>query len=55
MAWHLDGMSLDRYCTLTWRDRAAVHAAVDQLIEATNPEEGSGNLDGMDRPKRWRK
>jgi len=47
-------MTLDRYCSLTWKDRLAVHQAVDNLIEASNPDgEGGGLGDG--RPKRARR
>jgi hypothetical protein len=50
-------MSFDRYLTLTWYRRWAMHEELTDLIEATNPPEDDSEGGGgpSERPKRLRR
>lgn len=48
IGWHLDGMSYDRYMSLTMRESWELHTALSEIIERTE-------TDLPTRPKEWRK
>ena len=60
LAWHVDGMTYERYLALTWVERYAVHAELYEMVEEEKPstetptEEGEGG-GGAIRPKRLRR
>lgn len=38
IAWHLDGMTFDRYLRLTWTERFILHEELSDLIEIADPK-----------------
>ena len=58
LAWHVDGMTYERYHALTSVERYAVHAELCEMVEEANPptedDEGGGG-GGAIRPKRLRR
>jgi hypothetical protein len=51
LAWHVDGMSYDRYLKLPISERIAIHGELKEMIDDANPEGGTPPT----RPKRMRK